>query len=67
MNIDNKFILSVYFDCLRMFWACGGGCRHEGRFFSFVGSTFALEIISFVAMAACFQRKFGCIDVTILA
>jgi hypothetical protein len=34
VNINNKFILSVHFDHLRMFWACGGGCRREWRFFS---------------------------------
>jgi hypothetical protein len=33
VNINNKFILSVHFDHLRMFWACGGGCRREWRFF----------------------------------
>jgi hypothetical protein len=52
VNINNKFILSVHFDHLRMFWACGGGCRREWRFFFFVGGTLAREFIAFDAMHA---------------
>jgi hypothetical protein len=38
VNINNKFILSVHFDHFRMFWACGGGCRREWRFFSLLAA-----------------------------